>query len=78
MTPSSKELLYELAHKPEIQSKLRAELIAFEQKHGGPPTYNDIVGSGKSGLEYLEAVTRETMRCKAVLMDIARQVTYLQ
>lgn len=67
------ELLFELAHNPDIQSKLRAELIAFEQKHGGPPTYNDIVGSGKSGLEYLEAVTRETMRCKAVLMDIARQ-----
>lgn len=53
---------------------MRVELVAFEEQHGHAPTYDDIMAFEQSGLQYLEAVTRETMRCKAVLMDISRQV----
>ncbi|KAI0319617.1 cytochrome P450 [Amylostereum chailletii] len=67
------ELLYELSRQPIIQSRLRAELIEFEVTHGAPPSYIDLAASGKNGLEYLEAITMETMRCKAVVMDISRQ-----
>ncbi|KAI0310795.1 cytochrome P450 [Amylostereum chailletii] len=67
------EFLYELSHQPIIQSKLRAELAEFEVQHGGPPGYADLVASGKGGLDYFHAVTMETMRCKAVLMDISRK-----
>lgn len=69
------ELLFELAHQPRIQTKLHAELQAFELAHGRAPAYSDLVSPGKAGLAYLEAVTQETLRCKAVLMDIARVAT---
>ncbi|KAA1477772.1 cytochrome P450 [Dentipellis sp. KUC8613] len=66
------ELFYELARQPSIQDKLRAELAEFERTHGHAPDIDDLTRTGDGGLPYLEAVTRETMRCKAVLMDISR------
>lgn len=63
-----------MAHQPLIQQTLRKELIDFESTSGGPPTFNDIAASGKDRLKYLDAVTMEVMRCKAVLMDISRMV----
>ncbi len=68
------EFLYEMAHQPLIQQKLRQELTEFETQHGALPTFNDLLASGKDRLKYLDAVTMEVMRCKAVLMDIARMV----
>lgn len=63
-----------MAHQPVVQAKLRQELIDFETEHGNPPSFTDLIASGKNCLKYLEAVTMETMRCKAVLMDISRVV----
>ena len=71
------ELLYELAHQPLIQTKMRAELAAFETANGGPPSPADLSASSRAGLEYFNAVIMETLRCKAVLMDIAREVRYV-
>ena len=68
------EFLYELAHHPEMQNRLRDELVRFEEQHGHAPEYSDLASTSKVGLEYLEAVTMETLRLKAVLMDIAREV----
>ncbi|KZV72230.1 cytochrome P450 [Peniophora sp. CONT] len=67
------ELLYELAQQPVIQTRMRDELRAFEALNGGPPGYVDLSASNKNGLEYFNAVIMETLRCKAVLMDIARE-----
>ncbi|TFY80391.1 hypothetical protein EWM64_g3618 [Hericium alpestre] len=66
------ELLYELARQPAIQDKLRQELLDFQSKYGRSPNYEDLTKSTSNTLPYLDAVTRETMRCKATLMDIAR------
>ena len=71
------ELLYELAHQPLIQTKTRAELVAFEVANGGPPSPADLSASNRAGLEYFNAVIMETLRCKAVLMDIAREVRHV-
>ena len=68
----AKEFLYEMAIQPHIQQKLREELLDFEAHHGAFPSFNDLTASGKEHLRYLDAVTMETMRCKAVLMDISR------
>jgi cytochrome P450 len=70
------ELLYELAHRPDIQTRLHDELVRFEEQHGRAPEYSDLVSTGNAGLDYLEAVTLETLRLKAVLMDIAREVCF--
>ena len=68
------ELLHELTQQPAVQTRLREELITFELQHGRAPGYTDLVSASKSGLEYLEAVTMETLRCKAVLMFMSREV----
>ncbi|KAI0029798.1 cytochrome P450 [Vararia minispora EC-137] len=67
------ELIYELAHKPHIQTKMRDELRAFEAHNGSPPGYGDLMISGGNSLDYFNAVVMETLRTKAVLMDIARE-----
>ncbi|ESK95440.1 cytochrome p450 [Moniliophthora roreri MCA 2997] len=64
------ECLYELARNPGIQKKLRAELVGFETMNGRMPAYDDLVKG--SMLPYLDAVTQETMRLKAVSMTISR------
>ncbi|KAI0034614.1 cytochrome P450 [Vararia minispora EC-137] len=67
------ELMYELAHRPDIQTKMRDELLAFEAHNGSPPRYGDLMGSGGNKLSYFNAVIMETLRTKAVLMYIARE-----
>ncbi|KAI0345465.1 cytochrome P450 [Trametopsis cervina] len=69
------EFLYEMAHQPLIQQKLRQELVDFESRHGPISSLTDLTVLGKDGLKYLDAVTMEIMRCKAVLMDISRMAT---
>ncbi|PCH41962.1 cytochrome P450 [Wolfiporia cocos MD-104 SS10] len=65
------ECLYELARCPQVQEKLRKELVQFISKTGREPTFDDLfIGTQ---LPYLDAVTRETLRTKAVLMVIARE-----
>ncbi|KAH9942038.1 hypothetical protein B0H21DRAFT_824192 [Amylocystis lapponica] len=64
------ECLYELARHPDIQTKLREELVGFAERTGHAPTFDDLMGGAQ--LEYLDAVTRETLRTKAPLVTIAR------
>ncbi|KAI0051996.1 cytochrome P450 [Auriscalpium vulgare] len=66
------ELLYELAQQPNIQEALRNELLAFERAKGHMPAYADLVKASGEGLRYLDAVVREALRTKAVLMDLSR------
>jgi len=57
----------ELARRPEIQKKLRAEL----RKHfeaNGDPTYDQLVNE----LEYLDAFTNELLRVHPVVPDVVR------
>ncbi|KAI6012644.1 cytochrome P450 [Pisolithus orientalis] len=56
--------LLELAGNPDIQSKLRQELLAF----GEEPTYDQQ----QSGLPYLDAVVHETLRVHPPLTDFVR------
>lgn len=65
------ECLYELARNQHVQTQLRNELLAFTERTGRAPTYDDLMNG--SQLQYLDAVTRETMRTKPVLMYIARE-----
>ncbi|ESK95447.1 cytochrome p450 [Moniliophthora roreri MCA 2997] len=66
------ECLWELAKNQSIQKKLRTELLDFEATSGRKPTYEDLNGS--TTLPYLDAVTRETLRTKAVLRSVTRVV----
>ncbi|PBK62201.1 cytochrome P450 [Armillaria solidipes] len=62
------ECLYEMARNPSIQRRLRTELIDFEVTNGHKPAHEDLINSS---LPYLDAVTWETMRTKAVLTEIS-------
>ncbi|KAH8110285.1 cytochrome P450 [Phellopilus nigrolimitatus] len=64
------ECLYELARNPDMQKKLRAELLDFEQTNGRAPGYDDLMSA--TALPYLDAVLRELNRTKPVLMAITR------
>lgn len=66
------ETFLELARQPTIQTKVRDELLAFEQREGRAPSVADLMNPAT--LPYLEAVTREVMRTKTVLMRISRVV----
>lgn len=57
--------LLELARNPDIQTKLRAELLAF----GSDPTYDQLTNS----LPYLDAVVHETLRLYPPLAEFIRQ-----
>ncbi|KAN0098017.1 Cytochrome P450 [Tylopilus felleus] len=59
--------LIELAKNPDIQSKLRAELLEF----GADPTYDQL----PNNLPYLDAVVHETLRVHAPLPDFIRMAT---
>ncbi|CCL98634.1 uncharacterized protein FIBRA_00636 [Fibroporia radiculosa] len=65
------ECLFELARQPQIQDKLRAELVAFTEHVGREPTYDDLMNG--QHLTYLDAVIRETIRTKAMQMTLKRQ-----
>jgi cytochrome P450 len=68
------ETLYELALNPCIQDRLRAELnsVAGDQS-ADQPTFDQLMRADQ--LPYLDAVMRESMRLKAVLMEISRTVS---
>ncbi|KAI6154234.1 cytochrome P450 [Pisolithus tinctorius] len=59
--------LLELAGNPDIQNKLRQELVMF----GEEPTYDQL----QSSLPYLDAVLHETLRVHPALIDIVRVAT---
>ncbi|KAI6160271.1 cytochrome P450 [Pisolithus thermaeus] len=61
--------LVELARNPDIQSKLRDELLAF----GSEPTYDQLQIS--LTLPYLDAVVHESLRIHPPLTDFVRVVT---
>ncbi|KAI6154233.1 cytochrome P450 [Pisolithus tinctorius] len=56
--------LLDLAGNPDIQNKLRQELVMF----GEEPTYDQL----QSSLPYLDAVIHETLRVHPALIDIVR------
>ncbi|KAI6166081.1 cytochrome P450 [Pisolithus thermaeus] len=58
--------LLELARNPDVQSKLRQELIAF----GGEPTYDQQ----QHGLPYLDAVLHEILRIHPAVTDLIRML----
>lgn len=66
------ECLYELSKKPDTQAQVRSELISFEEDNGRAPNYDDLMNS--SSLPYFDALIRETLRTKSVLMAITREV----
>ncbi|OJA21342.1 hypothetical protein AZE42_07118 [Rhizopogon vesiculosus] len=56
--------LIELSQHPDVQSKLREELLAF----GDDPTYDQL----KANLPYLDAVVHETLRLHPPVPDVTR------
>lgn len=61
--------LIELSRNPDIQTKLRAELLKF----GADPTYDQL----PNNLPYLDAVVHETLRVHAPLHDSLRMASTL-
>ncbi|KAI6030990.1 cytochrome P450 [Pisolithus marmoratus] len=57
--------LLELARNPDIQTKLRAELLAF----GSDPTYDQL----NNNLPYLDAVIHETLRLHPPVQEFLRE-----
>ncbi|KAE9405485.1 cytochrome P450 [Gymnopus androsaceus JB14] len=64
------ECLYELSKNQDMQNKLRTELVEFEAQKGRQPNIKDLTST--VALPYLDAITRETLRTKAVLTSISR------
>ncbi|XP_046677831.1 probable cytochrome P450 6a14 [Homalodisca vitripennis] len=62
--------LYELAHHPEIQERLRLELETVLEKHGGEVSYQAL-----QDLKYMDQVVDETLRMYASLAVIHRRCT---
>ncbi|KAH7873382.1 cytochrome P450 [Lentinula edodes] len=64
-------ILHLLTLHPEIQDKMRDELIAARREHQGSQlSYDDLVG-----LPYLDAVCRETLRLYAPVSSLLRKST---
>ncbi|KAI6037494.1 cytochrome P450 [Pisolithus marmoratus] len=57
--------LIELARHPDIQTKLRQELLSF----GGEPSYDQLTNN----LPYLDAIVQETLRLHPSAPELARQ-----
>ncbi|KAI6097025.1 cytochrome P450 [Pisolithus croceorrhizus] len=57
--------LFELAWHPDIQTKLREELLSF----GGEPSYDQL----STGFPYLDAVVQETLRFRPAAQERVRQ-----
>lgn len=62
--------LYELAMNPEIQDKLRAEILETYEKSNGDLQYDTI-----KNMQYLDQVFKETLRKYPPLMILMRQAT---
>ncbi|KHJ42754.1 unspecific monooxygenase [Trichuris suis] len=50
--------VYELARHPEIQEKLRSEIMDYHKNEDEKPSYESV-----EGMVYLDCVIRETLRC---------------
>ncbi|KAI5985871.1 cytochrome P450 [Pisolithus albus] len=59
--------LIELARHPNVQTKLREELLSF----GGEPSYDQLT----TGFPYLDAVVQETLRTHSSVQDLIRQAS---
>ncbi|KAI6004500.1 cytochrome P450 [Pisolithus orientalis] len=57
--------LLELARYPDIQNKLRKELLSF----GREPSYDELT----TGLPYLDAIVQETLRLHPAVQDLVRE-----
>ncbi|KAI6097902.1 cytochrome P450 [Pisolithus sp. B1] len=57
--------LFELARHPDIQTKLREELLSF----GGEPSYDQL----STGFPYLDAVVQETLRFRPAAQERANE-----
>ncbi|XP_059610494.1 cytochrome P450 6a2-like [Phlebotomus argentipes] len=60
--------LYELAHNPDIQEKLRKEIMQSLEETNGMPTYEAVMG-----MKYLEKVINETLRKYPAVEMLARK-----
>ncbi|TFK59899.1 cytochrome P450 [Pluteus cervinus] len=60
--------LIEIARRPEIQSRLRAEIVEFSENNGGEPTWDQLT----AGFPYLTAFTHEVLRCYPSLPVLRR------
>ncbi|KAH9808899.1 cytochrome P450 [Melampsora americana] len=64
-----------LASAPEVQKRLRYELMMFlPTPEERSPTYSDLTKSS-SDLSYLDAVVHELLRCARTLADVSRETT---
>lgn len=64
-----------LASAPEVQKRLRYELMMFlPTPEERSPTYSDLIKSS-SDLSYLDAVVHELLRCARTLADVSRETT---
>lgn len=61
-------LLYELALNPDIQHRLRAEIIEAVENHGGKVTYECV-----NSISYMKQVVSETLRKYPVLPHLRRK-----
>ncbi|KAI6037503.1 cytochrome P450 [Pisolithus marmoratus] len=59
--------LLEVARHPDVQTKLREELLSF----GGEPSYDQFT----TGFPYLDAVVQETLRVHPAIQDLIRQAS---
>ncbi|KAI5985861.1 cytochrome P450 [Pisolithus albus] len=59
--------LFELARHPDIQTKLREEVLSF----GGEPSYDQLT----TGFPYLDAVVQETLRFRPAAQERVRQAS---
>ncbi|KAI5992708.1 cytochrome P450 [Pisolithus albus] len=59
--------LIELARHPNVQTKLREELLSF----GEEPSYDQLT----TGFPYLDAVVQETLRTHSAVQDLIRQAS---
>jgi len=57
---------------PEIQNKLRAEVVSFREKNGGVITYEDLCTS-TTALPYLDAVMKEALRVLTSVPQLSRE-----
>ncbi|CAH0559532.1 unnamed protein product [Brassicogethes aeneus] len=60
-------MLYELLMNPEVQDKLRKEMMALREKNEGKVTYEELLG-----LKYLDMVVSETLRLWPIAAFIDR------
>lgn len=64
-----------LASAPEVQIRLREDLInLLPHPQERSPTYEDLINSS-TDLAYLEAVVHEILRCARTLGDLSRETT---